>query len=133
MPLNGAKVVVGVNVGTDASPVFSILGHQRGVTFDESVEAIDMSSKESEARKVEGGRYQSSVSLESLYVPSSNEYGVLRTRFRNREKVLVRRQLEGQDWEEASVLITSLSEDFPDQAEATVSLTLEVDGKWTVL
>lgn len=131
--LNGASVVVGINTGTEDVPVFSVLGSQRGVTFEESVDPIDYSSKDSRSRRVGAGRYSFSVSLDGLYVPSSSEYSILRTKFRAGEKILIRRMLEGQDWEEANVLITNLSEDFPDQGEATVAISLEGDGDWSAV
>jgi len=129
-PINGAQVLLGINVGTEGSPSFSLLGSQTNVGIDENVDVIDYSTKDDAARAVGGGRYSFSVTLDALFVPSSTEYAILKQRFRSREKILIRKELDGGAWEQARVLIASLSEEFPDQAPATISIGLEGDGVW---
>lgn len=130
MAMNGSDVLLLVNTGTDAAPVWTAVGSQRNVEFPESVEPVDVSSKDSPNRRVIGGRYQASVTLESLYVPSDLAFIKLKTACRSRQLIKIRRQEAGTDIEEASALITELSPSFPDQAEATVSISLEIDGAW---
>ena len=133
MAKNGSEVVVAVNVGTPAVPAYEEVGSQRDVTFDEATEAIDVSSKDSRAARVLPGRYSSSVSLDTLYVWTDNGYRALRDAMRDGDLILIARNDEGVTIEYADALVTSLSESFPDQGEAAVSLSLDIDGFWSEL
>jgi hypothetical protein len=52
---------------------------------------------------------------------------------RNGTKILVARQGDGVTMETANAVVASMSEEFPDQEESTISIDLEVDGWWTEL
>lgn len=125
MALNGTDILLLVD-GV-------VVGSQRGLTVDESSDVIDVSSKEGRAMRVLPGRYQTTFSLEHLYVPSDTAYQSLRDANRNGTFVQVIRQEEGANFEEADAIVTSLSGDFPDQAEAVISVELQVDGEWTAV
>lgn len=131
MATNGTDVLLLVNTGTPLVPVYEVVGSQRDVTFDEATEEIDVSSKDSRAKRVLPGRYSASISLDSLYVPTNDAYQALRSAMRDGELILVARQNDGVTEETADALVTTLSESFPDQGEATVSTSLTVDGEWT--
>jgi predicted secreted protein len=131
--MNGSDILVLINTGTPAVPVYEVLGSQRDVTFDEATEEIDVSSKDSRAKRVLPGRYSSGLSLDALYVPTDAAYLSLRDAMRDGEMILVARQDDGVTTETADVVITSLSEAFPDQGEGTISISLTIDGFWTEL
>ena len=131
MGMNGTRVLVGVNTGTALAPVYTVLGSQRNLDSDESNDVIDLSSKDARQRKVDYGRYSSSLALDALYLPSDSAYNLLRTRQRNGEMVTVRKELDGTGWEEAECLISNMSDSFPDQDAATISMSLEVNGSWS--
>ena len=57
MSMNGTDVLLLVNTGTPTVPVYEAVGSQRDVTFDEATEEIDVSSKDSRAKRVLPGRY----------------------------------------------------------------------------
>lgn len=133
MGMNGADVLLLVNTGTPAVPVYEAVGEQRDVTFDESTEEIDVSSKNSRAKRVLPGRYSASLSLDHLYVWTQTGYQELRDAMRDGELILVAKQEDGVTLETADALVTSLSESFPDQGEGVVSISLVVDGFWTEL
>lgn len=120
--MNGADVLVLIEG--------NLVGSQRDVTFDEANESIDMSSKNSRARRVEYGRYSSTVSLDALYVPTDAAYMALKTANRAGTKVEVVRQQEGMILENATAVITALSEAAPDQDAVTVSVSFDIDGEW---
>lgn len=120
--MNGADVLVLID-GV-------LVGSQRDVTFDESNEVIDLSSKNSRARRVEYGRYSATVSLELLYVPTDAGRIALATASRDGTKVTLRRQEEGSALEEATAVVASYSAAAPDQDAATVSVSFEIDGEW---
>lgn len=133
MAINGADVLLLVNTGTPTVPVYEAVGSQRDVTVDESNEEVDYSSKESRAQRVGYGRYSSSLSLDSLYVWTDAGYQALRDAMRDGELILVALQEEGTTIETADAVVTSMSRNYPDQAEATISIDLSVDGFWTEL
>lgn len=133
MAMNGADVLLYVNTGTPAAPAYEVVGSQRDVTFDESNEEIDFSSKDSRAFRGTAGRYKATVSLDALYVPDDDAYLALKAAMRNGDLILIERiEVDGVD-EIADAFLTSLSEKAPDQAEATVSVSLTVDGEWTAV
>lgn len=133
MAMNGSDVVLLVNTGTELVPAYEIVGSQRDVSFEETTEEIDVSSKDGRAKRVIAGRYASSISLDALYVPSDAAYQALKDAKRNGELILVAREENEVTLETANALITSMSETFPDQGEATISISLTIDDVWTVV
>lgn len=126
---NGTSILLYVEV----SGTPTVVGSQRGVTFEETSEEIDVSSKESRATRVLSGRYASSVSLEHLYVPSDTAYMELKSANRNGTCITIRRNEFGSAFEEANAIVTSISGDFPDQGEAVISVDLMIDGEWSAV
>lgn len=131
MSMNGSDILLLVNTGTPAVPVYEAVGSQRDVTFDEETAEIDASSKDGRAKRVLPGRYSAGLSLDALYVPTNDAYLALRSAMRDGELILVAREDDNVTQETADALITSLSESFPDQGEGTISISLTIDGEWT--
>jgi len=129
--MNGSDVLLYVNTGTEAVPVFTVVGSQRNVTFERSADEIDVSSKASDDEKILLGRKRYSVQLDSLYVPTDAAYAALDGAFENKKPIKVQRFENGVATKEAEAYITSLSEAFPDQAEATVSIGLKITSGWS--
>jgi TP901-1 family phage major tail protein len=130
MAINGSDVLLLVNTGTELVPAYEVVGCQRDVTFEETTEEIDVSCKDQREKRVLPGRYSASISLDALYVPSDDAYLALKAAKRNGELILVAREYDGATEETANALITSMSEAFPDQGEATISISLTIDGAW---
>lgn len=130
MSMNGTDVLIMVNTGTDVAPVWTAVGSQRDATFEETTEEIDVSSKDSREKEVLAGRYSASVSLDGLYVPTDTAYLALQNAMRSGDTVQIARNVDTVNEETATAVITSLSENFPDQDGATVSISLVVDGDW---
>lgn len=130
---SGTDVLLLVNTGTSDSPTYTEVGSQRGLTRAETTAEIDISSKEERAMRVLPGRYGSTMSLDALYVSDCDAFLSLQSAMRNGELILVRISEEELETEEADALITSLSESYPDQAEATVTVALRIDGDWTTV
>lgn len=131
MAMNGTDILVLVNTGTPGVPTYTLMGSQRDVTFEETNDEIDVSSKDQREKRVLAGRYSSSISLDALYVPSDAAYQALKSAMRNGTLIKLLREELGADLEWADTIITSLSEAGPDQGEATVSASFTVDGAWT--
>jgi hypothetical protein len=110
-----------------------VVGHQRGMTVGESNASIDYSSKEKRHRRVGYGRYESTLSVESLYVPNASGYLAIQNASRDGTMVeLIRREL-GADFETAHAVITSVSGDFPDQGEAVIAVDFDIDDVWAAV
>lgn len=131
--VNGADVVLLVNTGTPATPVWEQVASQQDVTFDETTDYIETSSKDSRNRKGLPGRYSWSVSFDSLYIPGGSQYAALRDAMRNGVIIEIRRRESGTDVEKSGGVLTTLSNSFPDQGAATVAATIEGTEGWTVI
>ena len=131
MAMNGADILLLVNTGTPSVPSYEAVGSQRDVSFEEATEEVDVSSKDSRAKRVLPGRYSASLSLDALYVPTDSAYLALKDAMRDGELILVAKQDDAVTTETADALIRTMSESFPDQGEGTISLSLTVDGDWT--
>jgi len=131
--IRGSDVLLRINLGTSGSPNWSTVGSQTGVKFVDTADLVDVSSKESRARKLLSGRYQSKVSLDGLFVPGQVEYQNIKSAVRNGTQAQVRRRYASNDTEEADCIIVSCSENFPDMAPATISVEIEITGVWRAL
>lgn len=129
--MNGSDVIIKVNTGTPTVPVWTVVGKQSGLKISEKVGVIDGSGKEDGERVVEGGRYEATLTLDALYVPTDAAYTALRTAFRSAALTKVQTIVSGTAKEHADALISGMDGDFPDQGSATISVTLEVSGAWT--
>ncbi len=133
MAISGTDVLLMVNTGTAESPSYTAVGSQRGVTRDETTAEIDISSKEQREMRVLPGRYGSTMSLDALYVLDDDAFLSLQSANRNGDLILVRISEDGLETEEANALITSMSESYPDVAEATITVALRIDGAWSTV
>jgi TP901-1 family phage major tail protein len=130
MGMNGTDVLLLANTGTPSVPVYTVVGSQRDATIEETSDTVDVSSKDSRAQRVLPGRYASTISLDALYVPDDEAYLTLQDANRNGDLILVAQQENDVVTEIASAKIDSISKKFPDQGEATISISMTVDGEW---
>jgi TP901-1 family phage major tail protein len=133
MAINGTEILLLVNTGTPALPVYEAVGSQRDATFGETTDAIDVSSKDGRAKRVLPGRYTAEVTAEALYVYSDAAYQALKDAMRDGTMIKILRQEEGVSLEWANAVVTDLSQAAPDQDGATVSIGLAIDGEWEEL
>jgi TP901-1 family phage major tail protein len=131
--MNGTDLLILVNTGTQETPTYEAVGSQRDASIEEASDTIDVSSKDSRAQRVLAGRYSSSVSLDALYVPTDAAYQALKDANRGGDLILIAKQVAGVVEEIVTAKIDSMSEEFPDQGEATISIAFTVDGWWTVV
>lgn len=133
MAINGFDVLLLVNTGSDAAPTWTAVGSQRNVTFEETTASIDASSKDQREKRVLPGRYAATVSLDALYVPDDSAFLALQTANRAGELIKIRRERADTAEEEATALITSMTDEHPDQDASTISVDLEIDGAWSAV
>jgi TP901-1 family phage major tail protein len=131
--LNGSDVVLLANTGTELIPVYEVVACQRDVTFTETRDEIDVSSKCEPGRVFIPGRFRAEVSLDALYVPDNDAYEALKAAHRAGDLILIARQQEEVTVETALAMISSMTETFPDQDAGTISVSLTVSGMWEVV
>jgi hypothetical protein len=130
--VNGYDVIVQVQEPAGSGSYVTV-GSQRGVTFAETTNAIDISSKERREGVALPGRYGSTISLESLYIPTSSGYAKMKTAMRSGTYIRIKRKELGTDTEYADCVITNMSGSYPDQDAAVISADFQVSGAWTAL
>ena len=131
--INGADVLILVDVGVSA-PSFVVAAGQRDVTFDESNNLIDVSTKDTgRIEEVLMGRLTQTVSLDMLFINGDAGYLALKDASRNGTSITIRRRFQGADIEDATAFIETRSETFPDQDAGLVSLAFRLSGAWVVV
>jgi TP901-1 family phage major tail protein len=130
MSKNGSDLLILVNTGTPETPTYSVVGCQRDATIERTAAEIDVSCKDSADFRGLPGRRKSTLTLDKLYVPTDQDYQALEAAYENNELILIARQESGDVTATADAFVTSLSESFPDQDAAIVSISLTVDGAW---
>ena len=131
--INGADVLLLVDVGVSA-PSFVIAAGQRDVTFDESNNLIDISSKDTgRIEEVLMGRLTQTVTLDMLFINGDAGYLALKDASRNGTAITIRRRFQGADIEDATAFVETRSETFPDQDAGLVSLAFRLSGAWVVV
>jgi TP901-1 family phage major tail protein len=130
--MRGVDILLYVNTGTDAVPVWTVAGGQRNATLTETSETIDITSKDS------GGNYEYdyglngwTISGDGVYVQDETAYEKLKSAQRGKQKIKVRVKENGgsgTNTEEGFAIITSRELDAPYDAEVTYSVELQGTG-----
>lgn len=131
--INGADVLILVDVGVSA-PSFVVAAGQRDVTFDESNNLIDISSKDTgRIEEVLVGRLTQTVTLDMLFINGDAGFLALKDASRNGTSITIRRRFQGADIEDATAFVETRSETFPDQDAGLVSLAFRLSGSWVTV
>lgn len=129
--MNGTDVLLFANTGTIISPTYTAVGGQRNLTITKTMATFDSSSKDSDDENPEPARLGSTVSLDSLYVPSDVAQRLIDTTYKAKGLLLIEVQENGVETETAPAYITSFTKNFPDQDASTFTIDLLVKGGWT--
>lgn len=117
------------NTGTDALPVYTVVGGQRNATLTETAETIDTTSADSNGdQEFDYGLSTWTVSCDGLYVPTDSAYVALKTAIRDKKKVLVQISEDGAAVDQGTALVTSRSVTGTYNAESTYSIELQGSG-----
>lgn len=127
--LAGDDVLVMIDLAGDGSN-YVVVASQRGATFEETNATQDFSSKNTRFSRFRYGRISWTCNMSHLYVPDDQSLAHLKHAARYGQLVVIRRQERGQATEEADAMIVTRSEDFPDNAEATVSVSFQGASEW---
>jgi len=127
--VKGVDILLLVNTGDDANPVWTPVGGQRGATLSESLETIDVTAKDSDgAQEFEPGLYSWTISADGVYIESEAGYQALVDAIRNRQKIKVRWSENGTDTFEGLAIVTSRELEAPYDDAATYSIELQGTG-----
>jgi TP901-1 family phage major tail protein len=130
--MRGVDILLMVNTGTDAVPVWTAVAGQRNATLAEESETIDITSKDSQgAFEYDYGFYGWTIDADGVYVKDDAGYQELKDAIRNKQKIKVRIQEEGVATEEGMALVTSAEFEGSYDAEVTYSVSLQGTGKLT--
>jgi len=122
MAMNGTAILVLIDTDLVAS--------QRDLSIEETTNTIDVSSKDEREFHGLPGRYESTLSLDALYVPTDTAYLALQNAMRNGTFVTLVVMESSIVTESAQATIETLSRAAPDQDAATVSASFKLDGAW---
>lgn len=130
--MNGTDVLLQVNTGTDAVPVWTTVAAQRDASVSRSNDTIDFSSKDSRHWDGAAGRAESELSLDGL-VPVAGEAGfdALLAAWEDGTLIGVQQQRAGAAFKLAKGIVTKMDEEYPDQGESTFSASVKIAGQWT--
>ncbi|RKH76976.1 hypothetical protein D7X99_33070 [Corallococcus sp. AB032C] len=129
--IDGAAVLVLVNLGDDVTPNWTPVAEQTNLSTESTRNLIEASSKDSDHTKWIYGKQDDTVSLEALYVPNDAAFKALEDAMKNKESVVLRRTENGTDIEEATALVSTISKEWPDNDASTVSVEFQLDEPWT--
>ena len=126
----GIDMLIKVNTGTIAAPVWKSIGGQRGATLNRSTNAVDVTTKDSDRwEENRPGNKSWSVDSDGVMVKNDEAYTALVNAWKNDEQVqlyIVRADLT---IEKGMATITDFPEDGPYDAEATYSVSFAGSGK----
>ena len=133
MASKGVDILLYANTGTDASPVYTVVGGQKGATLTEELDTVEMTSKLSPGayKEYEPGQAGWSIKCDGLYIKDDVAYLKLQQAIRSKLKLKV------QVWESSTafftgtVIVTSKELDAPFDDAATYSLELQGTGQPT--
>lgn len=130
--IRGIDILVSVNTGTEALPVYTAVGGQRGATLNRSSETIDVSNKVSgDWKKSISGLKEWSVDADGLLALTDAGFEALETAFNNSVEVLIQ-IAKGTDLVySGNAIITDFPIEAPYDDVATYSVSFTGTGALT--
>ena len=130
MAVKGIDFLLYVNTGTGETETWTVVGGQRGASLSRSADTVDVTNKESnEWTESLPGLKSWSIDFDGLLVVDDTAYEALKTAWKSGQTVYVKIEQDGGTAEGGYGIITDLSEDYPYDAEATVSGSIEGTGE----
>jgi TP901-1 family phage major tail protein len=127
--VSGVDFIVKVNTGTEAVPVYTAVGGQRGGTLNGGTDEIDVSSKDSNGWKESlAGLKNWSLEFDSLLIESDAGLVALETAWLAGEKVQVQLATPAGATYTGPAIVTDFSYEAPHDGEATAKGTLTGAG-----
>lgn len=118
-----------VEVESEEEGQFVTVGGQRGATLNETVETVDVTSKDSGgAYEYDYGFFGWTISADGLYVKNDEGYELLKQAMRQKKKVKVQIKEEGTATETGEALVISRDLEGPYDGEVTYTIELQGTG-----
>ena len=115
--------------GTEAEPVWTLIGGQRGDDLNQEADAIDASHKTSGGWKVTlQGLKSWSIDLESVYIMSDTGVTALQSAFRSGESQFFKYEYADGSYQTGYGTVTNFSVKAPHDDVVTVSGTINGNG-----
>lgn len=131
-PITGVDILLYVNTGTVASPVWTAVGGQRGCTLNRSADEIDASDKTTGGwKKTLPGLLNWSMDCDAVLLDSDNAYDALESAYENRTSVLVKMERPDGRKYQGEAHITDFPMEAPQDDVASISITLSGKGALT--
>jgi TP901-1 family phage major tail protein len=139
--MRGVNVLLLANTGTEAVPVWTPVGGQRGATLTEEVDTIETTSKDSASLMKEFDYAFGSwnISCDGIYIPGEAAYTAIKTAMRTKKRIKVKitEDADGAGGaaavgvEEGFAIVTSREMDMPYDDSVTYSIELQGTGALT--
>lgn len=125
MAQSGRVVLVYVNVGTEASPIYQAVAQQQGFDITRGKNTTSVGHKDSADEVVIGGSLTQSWNFTGLKVPSDLALSILKSAYRADTEILVRWEENGVYIEEMVGIITDFNESHPHDGVSTYDITVQ--------
>ena len=124
--VSGVSFLVRVNTGTEGSPVWTVVGGQRGATLNRSNSPINIGSKDTGGwPALLPGEREWSIDFDGLVIETNAGYTLLENAFLNSTRVQVQLMTPTNVRHQGLAILTDFPIDAPYDAEATISGTLQ--------
>lgn len=131
--INGSTIVLSVRTASGPD-VYTTVAGQRGLSISRERTFIDTSAKDDTDTAGQGGRRTTSLTMEGLVIANDAGRVALLAAYHGDGAVRIRRTAVGSETLNQLIgVITTLDEDFPDDAESTWSLEVQGNGGWTIV
>jgi predicted secreted protein len=129
----GTTVVLQVRSATGPD-VYTTIGGQRGLSRERTRNIINTSAKEDTAQTKKGGKRDSSLSFDGVVIASEAGRAALVAAYDGDGEGRIRVSAIGAEpAKQATFVLETISEDFPDDEESTWSIDLQISGEWTAI
>ncbi len=130
----GKDYLLYVNTGTVATPVWTLIGGQRGSSLGRTADSIDLSHKTSGGWKSAGAGLRGwSIDLDGLVLLNDTGLEALETAFENGKNIHLKFEYPDGKYRTGWAAVTDLSIETPHDGEASLSGTLEGNGALSAL
>lgn len=128
---NGTTIVITIRTGNGQPNVYTALGGQTNVSWEETNAEIDVSNKLDAGNFQQiAGQRKTTLSLTDFLILSDIAFAELEKRIRTRQPIFIRRQFEGADKEQSVAFVTSLTRTGAVEEAVTADISMTLQGGW---
>lgn len=128
MAIKGKGVLIKVNTGTEATPVWTKVAGQTGATLNRSVETLEATTKDNDSKEFLGGYDEWSIEAEGLLQLGDAGFEKLEEAFMAKALVKAQFAMPNGDIYTGMAVITDLPIEAPMDDLVTYSVTLQGSG-----